>query len=181
MSRNTRSDLAIPLLVIVLVFGLLTPLHADSDKTIKQILSTNSAPEGVVFEIATGDSNGLSWAIPKVQTYIKQLREKFPELSIAVVTHGREMFAMQETATKQNQAVHQTVRSLTRDQDVPVYVCGTYAGWRGLAEEDFPDYVDVAAAGPAQINDFVALGYTRIIISNKNRNQNEKTPVSQSD
>ena len=48
--------------------------------------------------------------------------------------------------------------------DIPVYVCGTYAGWRGLSDEDFPDYVNVAAAGPAQINDFVALGYSRVLV-----------------
>jgi intracellular sulfur oxidation DsrE/DsrF family protein len=154
---------------LVIFIGIALSARAGSDVTLKQILSASTAPEGVVFEIITGDPDGLRWAIPRVQADIKRLRDKFPELPVAIVTHGQEMFAMQETAAKQNQPVHQTVQSLTQDQNIPVYVCGTYASRRGLAEEDFPDYVDVAAAGPAQINDYVALGYKRVIISNESR------------
>ena len=60
--------------------------------------------------------------------------------------------------------VHEQVQSLVQDQNVALHACGTYAGWHGLAREDFPAYVDVTASGPATINDYVALGYVKIII-----------------
>jgi hypothetical protein len=45
-----------------------------------------------------------------------------------------------------------------------VHVCGTHAGWYGVTPEDFPDYVDVTTAGPAQINDYEAMGYELIVL-----------------
>jgi len=150
----------------VLLFAILlipVTLSANSERAVMTILQQNEAPEGVVFEIVTADSEGLEWALPLTRSYIKRLREQFPALPVAVVTHGREQFALQTDHNDSQQAAHNQVRSLT-DGDVPVYVCGTYAGWRGLSDEDFPEYVNVAAAGPAQINDYVSLGYTRVLI-----------------
>lgn len=122
------------------------------------------APEGVVIEIVTSDNAGLGWALPRAQAYVRQLRRRFSGLPIAIVTHGREQFALTTKQQKIQQAEHKVVRSLLQDDKVQVHVCGTYAGWRGLSEEDFPDYVDVAAAGPAQVNDYIAMGYLAIVI-----------------
>lgn len=138
-------------------------LLADSQRAITNILQQNEPPVGIVFEIITTDSEGLNWALPLTRSYIEQLRKQFPVLPIAVVSHGQEQFALQTGKIDKHPAVHKQVRSLTGG-DIPVYVCGTYAGWRGLSDEDFPDYVNVAAAGPAQINDYVSLGYTRVLI-----------------
>lgn len=149
------------LFVIVLVVPVNLP--ADSERAVTNILQHSEAPEGVVFEILTADAGGLAWALPLTHTYIKRLRKRFPDLPIAVVSHGQEQFALQTSRSEEQQAVHQQVQSLTGG-DIPVYVCGTYAGWRGLSDEDFPEYVNVAAAGPAQINDYLALGYTRVLI-----------------
>lgn len=147
--------------LLLLLFPIALP--AESERAIEKILQQEDAPEGVVFEIVTADEDGLAWALPLTRSYINRLRERFPDLPVAVVTHGQEQFALQRRQSKEQQAVHNQVRSLTGD-NVPVYVCGTYAGWRGLHDEDFPDYVNVAAAGPAQINDYVALGYTRVLV-----------------
>lgn len=145
---------------------LLAPVSAlaDSEQSVNQILQLNDSPEGVVFEIVTGDAAGLRWALPLTRTYIEKIRQRFPELPIAVVTHGQEQFALQKQASGDQKPVHQLVQSLGEEHNIPVHVCGTYAGWRGLSEEDFPNYVDVAAAGPAQINDYVALGYRKVVI-----------------
>lgn len=161
--RNTMRLYTLPILWLLL--APMVSALAESADSINSILSATTPPDGVVFEIVTGDEDGLEWAIPRTQEYIRQLRKKFPDLSIAVVTHGQEMFAMQEREAESSRQVHQTVKSLIQDQDVQVSVCGAYAGWRGLADEDFPDYVDVTASGPAQINDYVALGYTKIVIT----------------
>ncbi len=141
-----------------------TLLQAQVESPISQLLKNQQPPEGVVFEIVTGDEGALEWAIPRTQQYIQQLRARFPNLPIAVVTHGREMFSLQKRKEAGNQAVHQQVKSLVEQQDVVLHVCGTYAGRKGLSMEDFPAYVDVAAAGPAQINDYVAIGYVKIQI-----------------
>ena len=152
------------------VLLLLTSLaQAQSNSPIIHLLQKAQPPEGVIFEIVTDDEDALDWAIPRTRDYIQQLRSRFPDLAIAVVTHGREMFSLQKQNEYGSQNVHQQVKSLTEQQGVTLHVCGTYAGWKGLAEEDFPAYVDVAAAGPAQINDYVALGYVKIIIMEDDR------------
>lgn len=129
-----------------------------------EVLQLPEAPSGVVFEIASGDKEQLRWAIPAVQQHIRRLRERFPELPIAVVTHGKEQFALTRDNQKKYDKVHKSIQSLVRDSDVPVHVCATYAERYNVAENEFPDYVDVAAAGPVQINDYRQLGYLLIKI-----------------
>lgn len=137
--------------------------HAtDNHEKIKEILSLQEAPAGIVFEIVTGESNSLEWALPEAQSYIKELRARFPKLDIAIVTHGNEQFALKKTNDKKYKKVHSLTQQLVQSENIPLHVCGTYAGWKGVSEEEFPDYVDVAAAGPATINDYVALGYILI-------------------
>ena len=157
-------------ITFAIVYLLLAPflaVHANSDSTISELLNSTTPPEGVVFEIITDDDDGLEWAIPRTRQYIKQLHEKFPQLAIAVVTHGREMFALQKRDIYGYQDVHNQVQSLIQDEKVSLHACGTYASWQGLADEDFPAYVDVTASGPATINDYVALGYVKIIIEDE--------------
>lgn len=136
----------------------------NAAEKMNQLLSAQEAPSGVVFEIVTSKENSLTWALPKVQGYIKQLRKKFPALEIAVVTHGNEEFALKKNNEKKYKKVHTLTQQLVKDEHIPVHVCGTYASYKGVEEEAFPDYVDVAAEGPATINDYVALGYIRIKI-----------------
>lgn len=154
------------LLKYLLITGLLSlpSITFAKENTLNDILALSESPEGIVIEIVTGDDTGLDWALPKAQKYIKQLRQRFKDLPISIVTHGREQFALTKKNQKSNQPEHKAVRSLIQDSQVQVHVCGTYAGWRGLSEEDFPDYVNVAAAGPAQINDYISLGYLLLVI-----------------
>lgn len=154
--------------IITLVFSSLffaQIAHAtDANEQIEEILSLKEAPAGIVFEIVTGESNSLEWALPETQNYIKELRARFPKLDIAIVTHGSEQFALQTNKNKKYKKIHSLTQQLTQKDDVPLHVCGTYAGWKGVSEEDFPDYVDVAPAGPAAINDYIALGYMLVKI-----------------
>jgi len=133
-----------------------------ADTPIAALLQAKQSPPGVVFEIVTGRSDGLDWALPQVKDYIGQIRQRFPDIHIAVVTHGREMFALQN-AQQSNRASQ--VKSLTQQlvkDGVRLHVCGTYAERKGLSEEDFPEYVNVAAEGPAQIKDYIAVGYYHV-------------------
>lgn len=150
----------------IYVIGLLLfagkPAFASSP--IDAILAANEEPPGVVFEIVTGKGDALNWALPQIKSYIDQLRARFPDLPIAIVTHGQEQFALQKKHADKAQPVHSLTQQLGKE-GITLHVCGTYAGWKGVSEEDFPDYVNVSPAGPAQINDYKAVGYVLVKIS----------------
>ena len=149
---------------LFLVFSILANTANANDAKVEQILSSSKTPAGIVFEIASSDSGALKWAIPKIKSYAIRLRKKFPELEIAVVTHGREQFALQKTSSAEYQKVHKEVELLAKSENIPVHVCQTFASWNGVEPEDFPDYVSVSTTGPQQVNDYVDLGYTLIKI-----------------
>ncbi len=147
---------------VLLAFSL--PANGSTAAAVANILNDKQAPDGVLFEIVDGDRKFLDWAIPEVKKYTEKLRSKFPGLSIAVVTHGREQFALMKNKQKKNQSLHKKVKSLVEDNNISLHVCGTHASWFDIAEEDFPDFVDVASAAPAQINDYEALGFIVIMV-----------------
>lgn len=150
--------------ILLVTFCLLTVgLARAASDPVAGLLAAEHPPAGVVFEIVSGDGDALATTLPQVEAATQRLRARFPGLPVVVVSHGREQFALLgERATEQPE-VHARVRSLVA-ADVPVQVCGTHAGWRGKRAEDFPDYVDVVAAGPASINDYRALGYALIVL-----------------
>jgi len=146
---------------LLLIIPLLWAGLAHGSDAIAYLLNSDSPPPGVVFEVAEGDDDALEWAIPQVRDYVTRLRARHPQLEMALVTHGKEQFALQTKRQGEHAAIHQGVQSLLGDQ-VPVHVCGTHAGWYGVAEEDFPAYVDVAPAGPTQIHNYEELGWAVI-------------------
>jgi len=156
------NKLASGLIAMLLTIPLLANGQTSPD-TIKDIIKLDEEPAGVVFEIVTGKEHGLDWALPLVDKYIKTLRSRFPELDIAIVTHGKEQFALQKDKQEANKKVHSLSQQLVK-QGIPLHVCETYAERKGVTAEDFPAYVNVASAGPAQINDYVAVGYLKVVI-----------------
>ena len=142
----------------------LPSLAATHVEQVDAIINKGEAPEGIVFEIVSGDPEGLRWALPEAKSAIEKLRAKFPDIDIAVVTHGREQFALQKKHKERFKKVHSLTESLVKDSGIDLHVCGTYAEWHNVEANEFAEYADVAAAGPAQINDYVKLGYTKILI-----------------
>ena len=151
--------------ITLLVFFSASVSAASYEKQVNSILSASEMPEGVVFEIVSGDSSALKWALPKTRQAIEKLRQRFPELPIAVVTHGQEQFALQKKNKERFKQVHSLTESLVKDSGINLHVCGTYAEWHGVDAEEFASYANVSPAGPAQINDYVALGYIKILLS----------------
>lgn len=141
----------------------LSGVTAAAPTTLDALLARLEAPPGVVFEIVDRDPRALEVALPWVKQASQRLKARFPALPMALVTHGQEMFALQTGTRPSNPAVHQIAETLSRD-GIPVHVCGTYAGWRGMAVEDFPAYIDVAPAGPTQIRNYEALDYVRLVV-----------------
>ena len=116
-----------------------------------------------MFEIVEADESALEELLPRVRDAIEKLRARFPATEFAVVSHGKEEFALQSQYQGEYAEIHQQVQSLVAD-DVPVHVCETHAGWYGVTAEDFPDYVNVAPTGPGQVSLYEELGYELIII-----------------
>ncbi len=152
-------------LLLIAALLLSTAAHATDHPLITKLLTQDKAPPGVVFEIVTGDSTGLEWAVPQVADYAQRLRARFPKLEIAVVSHGQEMFALQTNRRADSPDVHAGIEQLVKQQNIPVHVCETYAGWRGINAEAFPAYVNVAPVGPTQVKLYMELGYVLIKIS----------------
>ncbi len=139
--------------------GILRPVDGDVDR----VLALDKAPSGVVFEVVSGDPDALYAIIPRVSRKAERLRARFPDLPVAVVTHGSEQFSPLTSEEGSYTALHAQIRALTGEGGVDLSVCGTHASWRDNTPEDFPDYVDVAVAAPAKINDYRSLGYIVIL------------------
>ena len=148
-----------PRLAAFLFLLLLAPGSAVAQPQIEHLLSKEAAPAGVVFEILEEDEGALSWALPLVRQLAERLRARFPDLPITVVTHGREQFGLLAAEIEGPLAeIHGRAQDLVGSQ-IDLHVCGAHASWYGHVPEDFPAYIDVAASGPALINDYRALGF----------------------
>ncbi len=159
MKKNFALTIA---LIFANLFFTTAIVFADSAEEVEEILSRQEAPTGIVFEVVTGTNNSLKWALPEIQDYIKEIRTRFPDIDIAIVTHGDEQFALKTSNNKKYKKVHSLTQQLVQKNNIQLHVCGTYAAMKNVEEEEFPDYVDVTAAGPATINDYVSLGYILI-------------------
>jgi len=131
---------------------------------IDKILKTDNPPFGVVFEVIEGGSDELEWIFPRIQKHAANLRSRFPDIGIAVVSHGKEEFGLLKDSQKKHKNVHKIVKSLVKDSNIPVHVCGTHASWYDKKPEDFPDYINVSPAGPTEIQNYRDMGYQLVVI-----------------
>lgn len=158
--RLSRWLLGCALLIAATAASARTPLPAT---TVADLLARTTPPTGVVFEVAARDARALHWALPQIRQDTARLRARFPQIDIAVVTHGNEQFALTRDRAAQNASLHTDVRALAT-ADIPVHVCETNAAQRQLAPEDFPPHVQVTAAGPVQVKNYMEMGYERVLL-----------------
>jgi len=149
--------------ILLLAALVANPAQVMANEDVERLLAQPEAPEGVVFEIVEADENALEDLLPRVRSAIETIRAHFPNTEFAVVSHGREEFALQSKYQAENAEIHRQVQSLISD-DVPVHVCETHAGWYGVSAEDFPEYVNVSPTGPGQVNLYQDLGYELIVV-----------------
>lgn len=138
-----------------------------ASEQIDALLNRDEAPHGIVFEIVEADEAALSELLPRVREAILRVRQRFPQTEFAVVSHGREEFALQSQYQQEYAELHRQLQSLVAE-NVPVHVCETHAGWYGVSARDFPDYVNVAPSGPGQIELYRELGYVLVVIESLN-------------
>ena len=141
--------------------GLTAAAAQDPAARVEALLAADRAPEGVVFEIMAWEDRSWDWAAPQLTTHVRDLRTRFPGLDIALVSHGAELFELTRDA---GLAATPALRELAdlHGAEVAIHVCGEYAQWKRLEQRDFLPFVDVAASGVAQIENYVALGFVRI-------------------
>ncbi len=135
-----------------------------SDQQVRALIDAGKAPVGVVFEVAA-EHGGLQWALPKIKKYVGMLRAKYPGIKFAVVSHGDELFALQKKYRQREAGTHRMAKNLFQDDQVPIHICETYAGWSGVQPEDFPDYVSVSTQGPQEIRNYQEFGYRLIRVT----------------
>ena len=150
---------------ILLVIGLFIHTASAWSLELEDVLKAKEPPEGVVFEIVSDGHGFLEEVLPGLKENINRLRQRFPDLPVAIVTHGKEQFDLTTKNRETEAKTHKMVKKLVNEDGIDVHVCGTHAEWYGVMPEDFPDYIDVSAEGPAQINDYEAMGYDVITIS----------------
>ncbi len=130
---------------------------------VEALLAADTEPDGVVFEIITWEDNSWDWAAPLLSALTQQLRDKYPNLDIALVSHGNELFDLALDQNNRSEPAMQVLQSLS-DDHVDIHVCGEFARYKRLGTNDFLPFVDVSPSGQAQINDYVNLGFTRILL-----------------
>jgi len=151
--------------VILFFMFAFSPLVNAANNDMDSIYARDQAPIGVVFEIVDWDDDYLERAIPWVNQQIMSLRDKFPGLEIAVVSHGSEQFALLKDSDAAYPEIHSNVQRLITDHDIKLELCLGHANMRGFNQDDFPEYVDIEASGPSQIAAYEALGYDKVVVS----------------
>lgn len=161
--QNIQTNLAVLALFLLSVF--FNPLFASnySDSTVNHLLQSNEEPEGVVFELISWDEKTWQWAAPMIADLHRQLKTRFPNIDVAVVSHGGEQFQLTRQQVQQQPDAIAQLTDLT-DQGVDLHVCGTHSSWQDVPESAYIDIVDVSPSGPAQINDYIKLGYRHILL-----------------
>lgn len=139
-----------------------------NDARINRLLNAEQAPDGVVFELISWDDKTWQWAAPMITDLRRQLQQKFPGIDVAVVSHGGEQFQLTKTAAAQQPQAIAQLQSLT-DDGVNLHVCGTHSYWNDVDESAYLDMVNVSPSGPAQVNDYIKLGYTHILLRKPRR------------
>ncbi|MDH5368912.1 MAG: DsrE family protein [Gammaproteobacteria bacterium] len=145
---------------LVLVFSLLlTACELSGEDGLKQILSSEQAPAGVVFDVATADKEGLNWVVPMVKSYSRQLRNKFPGVKLALVSHGAEQFQLTQSNIQRYINVHRKVKGLIDKEEIQFHICAYNASQSGVKRSAFVTYVDLVDRGPEQISKYQQQGY----------------------
>ena len=129
---------------------------------IEEVLAAKSPPAGVLFNVLEYEEDALEWIVPRIEHYVTLLRQHYPQLEIAIVSHGDEIFALRDEEKWLYKDVHKRIQRLSEQLDVTFHVCGAYAKANGVDESEFPQYVDVVPLATTQIKDYREFGYTVI-------------------
>lgn len=155
-------------IITLLLLTVNIQILANSHHEIEQIIQSNHEPFGVVFELVEGDKDAWQWAGPLLKSHTDALRKKYPDIAIAIVSHGYEQFQLTKSSAQTNQKTLNILTELVGKQSADLHVCGTHSSWYQVPDEDYIDIVDVAVSGPAKINDYLNLDYQLVELVDPN-------------
>jgi len=152
-------------LLFILFFVNISQVCASSatSKNVDVLLASETDLFGVVFDIDEWDDSALTWAIPMIEQYVPKLKARFPQIKIAVVSHGDEEFALMIRAKRRYAALHQAIKSLV-ETDIQFNVCAGHALMNGQSERGFVDFVTPVPAGVVAVAEYKKLGYVYILM-----------------
>ena len=99
----------------ILFYLLLTATHVNAE-SLDDILALEESPTGVVIEIIKADGEALYEHLVKIRAVSDTIRRKFPNLPIAVVSHGYEQFALTSRNAVKYSALHDDVKNLVENE-----------------------------------------------------------------
>ena len=84
---------------------------------------------------------------------------EWPDLPLAVLSHGDEIFSLLAENENEYPELHRKVRRLVTTEKIDFQVCGAFAALSGVGESEFADFVEVVPSAPTQISDYRLMGY----------------------
>ena len=124
-----------------------------------EIIEQDSELAGVLFHIREFDEEAYYWLASRLEYYVGIIRNRHPDLPIAVVSHGDEILALTKANQEAYASTHNAIRRMVNDEGVDFHVCGAFAEINNLYESDFPEYIDLVPFGPATLTDYRQLGF----------------------
>lgn len=167
-SRREKHSLGSALLLWVMalfVCGNLAPVYAeDAEETFPELgeikdLVRMKRPAGVAFHVMDHDTEAYEWVLPRLDKYIEIIRDKWPGLPMAVVSHGDEIFSLTKANEAKYSEFHRRIRDLVQKDRINFQVCGAFAALSGVDESEFADFIEVVPSAPTQISDYRFMGY----------------------
>jgi hypothetical protein len=67
-----------------------------------------------------------------LERYVERLRQRYPELPVAVISHGDEVLAPQARNRHRYKRVHRIAEHLVKDLHILIQVCSTFAALNGI-------------------------------------------------
>jgi len=152
-------------LKIILSFFVISTFGLFSKASqIEDILILKEEPPGVVFELIESTHYAWTWAAPKIRSYVSQLKEKFPNIDLAIVSHGREQFSLTKKSASSIIEEISILKDMNKKDSVDISVCGTHSQWLNVSRENYLPFINVAESGPALINDYKNLGFIVVLL-----------------
>lgn len=149
-------------LLLFLCGAALADSAADIERPEQSIIDrilAGQQPQGVLLLVMEDDEEALRWVLPRVVAYTRQLRARWPELPIVLLSHGDEMFSLVSAARNLYPEIHAAARRLVSEHRVHFQLCGAFAAMSEIAASDFPEYLDVIPSAPAEIENYRLLEF----------------------
>jgi len=118
-------------------------------------------PAGVVIEFKGRDGK-WEWVTPMIESYVRQIRRKYPDMKIDIVAHGTGIKTLTEDSITDYGNAKKSLKSLSKS-GVDVSVCGTKSKMMEIPLDSYAKFIYVAESAPALIKELKQDGYVHIL------------------